>query len=713
MIRKNLFPLLVMLVATQLGACNSEEKTTTVQDLVGSIGHYARFAPSDGVIPFPSDLMFSGTVDGTLNVPVADPNDYSDPKVALNALDGFSPVGTMTTTFSTAVDDASLLGGDTVRVFSVSLTGPAVTGINSELVSGVDYLAFRAPGDGTTVGIVPLRALAQNATYLVTLSNGIMTAGGKAFVSDFIYALAKTTSPLHTGGVSNFGGLSDTQAQALEPLRQLTNAAEATVQAYTITNDVADTVADLPSANIILSWSFTTQSVSDTLAAVAGGAAAQTLMAVNSGMTLTALGLNAAGADADIYVGTLDLPYYLTAPGVPDNQEILSKFWLAAGGGFTTRYNPMPVATSTQTVPVLMTVPNGMAMPAGGWPVVIFQHGITQDRTNALAVASSLAAAGRAVIAIDLPLHGITDATSPLYAGAGAERTFDVDYIDNGTGVPGPDGVIDDSGSHFINLASLLTSRDNLRQGIADLLTLRASLGGAVLLDGTMTPTGESLNGAAVNFVGHSLGAIVGGPFLALDGNVGTSVLGMPGGHVLKVLDGSPTFGPILEAGLASAGVMKGTADYEAFMNVAQTVVDSGDPINYAAGSVAGRGLLLFEVVGGNANELPDQVVPNYVAYPSMSTTTTSPTAGTDPLAKAMGLTGYTASATGANLAAWVRFNSGHHGSLLSPNNAAGDPDLLSASVAEEMQSEMANFIGSGGAALVISNTNIIAPVLP
>jgi len=60
-----------------------------------------------------------------------------------------------------------------------------------------------------------------------------------------------------------------------------------------------------------------------------------------------------------------------------------------------------------------------------------------------------------------------------------------------------------------------------------------------------------------------------------------------------------------------------------------------------------------------------------------------------------------------------VRFNSGHHGSLLSPNNAAGDPDLLSASVAEEMQSEMANFIGSGGAALVISNTNIIAPVLP
>jgi len=44
-------------------------------------------------------------------------------------------------------------------------------------------------------------------------------------------------------------------------------------------------------------------------------------------------------------------------------------------------------------VPVIVTVPNagsGQAKPSGGWPVVIFQHGITANRTNVLAVAANV-----------------------------------------------------------------------------------------------------------------------------------------------------------------------------------------------------------------------------------------------------------------------------------------------------------------------------------
>src|SRR5690348_1092147 len=95
-------------------------------------------------------------------------------------------------------------------------------------------------------------------------------------------------------------------------------------------------------------------------------------------------------------------------------------------------------------------------------------------------IAGALAAAGFAVVAMDLPLHGLTDPTSPLYrnqllAGSPAagliagERTFDMDLENNATGAPGPDGKIDPSGTYIINLNSLLTSRDNLREAVADL----------------------------------------------------------------------------------------------------------------------------------------------------------------------------------------------------------------------------------------------------
>ena len=72
--------------------------------------------------------------------------------------------------------------------------------------------------------------------------------------------------------------------------------------------------------------------------------------------------------------------------------------------------------------------------------MVIFQHGITRNRTDMLAIAGALAQAGFAVVAIDAPLHGMTDKTSPFYRnqliGSGApslvvgERTFDLDLFE-------------------------------------------------------------------------------------------------------------------------------------------------------------------------------------------------------------------------------------------------------------------------------------------
>src|SRR5580765_654119 len=70
----------------------------------------SRFDPSNAVVPFPTNLLLQGTTDLTLNIPVANPANYGDPAVAMNALDGFSTIAPWSTTFSTPPKASSLLG---------------------------------------------------------------------------------------------------------------------------------------------------------------------------------------------------------------------------------------------------------------------------------------------------------------------------------------------------------------------------------------------------------------------------------------------------------------------------------------------------------------------------------------------------------------------------------------------------------------------------
>ena len=60
-----------------------------------------------------------------------------------------------------------------------------------------------------------------------------------------------------------------------------------------------------------------------------------------------------------------------------------------------------------------MPSPDRGVRPPTGWPVAIFQHGLTRNRVDAVAIADAFASAGFVVVSIDLPLHGITP-TNPL-----------------------------------------------------------------------------------------------------------------------------------------------------------------------------------------------------------------------------------------------------------------------------------------------------------
>jgi pimeloyl-ACP methyl ester carboxylesterase len=539
-------------------------------------------------------------------------------------------------------------------------------------------------------------------------SPSITDAAGNDITPDTTYFLAKRVNPLCTNGQSTDPLLPAATACALEPLRQLVNSQEGALDQF----DGMRT--DL---RVALSWVATTQSITPEMMAVQGrveqSPAPQAQLAP-TGLTLAQIN-PALPPVADVYVGVLPLPYYLGAPSATDPTAPLHTFWHAAAGGYVPPFNqfgldptstnvtfanPFPVANSTQVVPVLLTVPNansGKTRPDAGWPIVIFQHGITRNRTDMFAIAGTLAAQGFAVIAIDAPLHGLTDKTSPLYRNqlftgtpaAGlitGERTFDVDFEANATGAPGPDGKIDPSGTYFINLSNLLTSRDNLREATADLMTLARAIP-SMRYDAN--PTGD-FDGSRIEFVGQSLGSIIGTAFMAMEPHVHVGLLNVPGGGIARLLDASPAFGPSIHAGLAQAGLTQGTPSYDAFFVAAQTVTDSGDSINFAF-ATAGKAILAQEVVG-DATHPADQVIPNFVP--------TAPLSGTEPLLAALGLSTLTHTTQAANIRGAVRFTQGTHGSLLDPTS--------SAAVTAEMQGEMASMIASGGQAVLITNTSVI-----
>src|SRR5690606_35184364 len=99
--------------------------------------------------------------------------------------------------------------------------------------------------------------------------------------------------------------------------------------------------------------------------------------------------------------------------------------------------------------------------------------------------------------------------------------------------------------------------------------------------------------------------------FIALDPTVNVATLSVPGGGIANLLNGSPTFGPRIRAGLAAAGVQAGTPDFDRFLGAAQQAIDSVDPINYGMASI-NNAILLHEVIGSD-DSLPDQVIPNSV----------------------------------------------------------------------------------------------------
>ncbi len=734
MINRHVAALLVLIAP--LAACVTGSNSST------PTAFQAKFVPLDAIMPFPNDLYFNGSTTGTLNIPGSATVPQNAPLLALNHLDGFGTESNINIYFNEPVDATTL--ANNVFVFKVSSSAstkavnpvaPAGTGTMTQLKAGTDYSIALSPGTdtgGQNVVITPLKPLAAStvsgttavpSTYLVVVTNGVKDTNGDAVAPSSNYAsILAADLPVLSGGKMGTTGDSSLDQVALFTLPQIIDAA----------------AAKIAPSSIAVTFSFSTGYLGISLAELSASATATAQPAapnptiIDTGETVsTALSSAgqtppAAAALAELFVGTVTLPYYLTVPKTGSNAALTDSWHNAAGGdtaiSATDPTSFMPKATTNQTMPILVSIPNstsGCPTPGTGWPVVIFQHGITRNREDMLAVAGSFASACMAVVAIDLPLHGVTNTKDPLYQNqvfataasylVTGERTFNM----SSTGAAGATSSnIDSSGAWFINLNNTITSRDNLREGAADLINLAATL--PTLAAVTPPSTVNTFDGSKIFFVGHSLGGIVGTTFLGADtagtllsgpSRIVAATLANPGGHIAQLLMDSPEFEPIIDAQLATNGIVKGSQSYYDFYSEAQAMVEDGDPANYAAAAALGHPIHMLEVVGSGTTYPPDQVVPN---------------SATQVLVNAMGLSTITATTVNpSGLHGLVQFIFGNHGSILDPSAPSGSSATVQANysaVTTEMQTEMVVFaagnlsppLPGNGEVILISNPAVV-----
>jgi hypothetical protein len=623
-------------------------------------GFVALYAPPVDVVPYPNDLYNPTGSDVEVPVKVTSPL-----AAALNTLDGFSTTAVISAPFNAPLDPASLIpfnpGAMAPSAASIVVLN-ATAGV--PLVPGLDYnvrISAAAGSANSVLEIVPARPLAPRTRYAFILTNRIRSTAGAAAGADLVFAAVRNA---HLAGQTSVAN-----QPALTPLFPAIAPLVSTAVGLGIPGDA-----------VVVAWSMQTQSVGDVLDTIAASALPRTMSLVATGLTTAQLGVGLPGF-ASIYAGFLDVAYY----GDPANP--LTSFWVSSQLQPPNAQNPVPIArVPNRRIPLLATLPNAtsqQSQPPAGWPVVIFQHGITLNRTAMLALADAFARAGFAVAAIDLPLHGVTDTANPFYQGQSSpfgnnERHFNLDNV-GATGVFAPDGQID-NGWQILNVRNPLNARDHIRQAVADTIALTRTLPGADLPDGDASP---DIDGSRMHFVGSSLGSIISGVFLGVDTEIVTATLQSPAGPWTSILTDPQAidFGGPIRAALSAQGLPPGTVGFDNFVRDLQTVVDPVDPVNYAVDAAANHPLHVISILG-------DTAVPN---------------GPTDYLAGLWGLTGVSATRAvtpPATVSGIVRFRAGAHSSLFNPA-----PSLA---VTTEMQQQAATYAATAGSVIQVTNSSVV-----
>jgi hypothetical protein len=280
---------------------------------------------------------------------------------------------------------------------------------------------------------------------------------------------------------------------------------------------------------------------------------------------------------------------------------------------FTRDGSGTPIVIDTPQIPFTVVIPKGTP-PAGGWPVVIQQHGLGGQRDTVVGFGEADAARGFASIGIDAVAHGYR------YFDCKPAAACSQDHANNFGGTAVPDGFVDGSLLGFS--VSFLTVqlgffqafhnfvgiRDNFRQTYVDLMSLVRLLHGHSI-DGAL---GTTLDDANIFYMGHSLGGLMGSGFAPIEPDLKAVLLNATGGGLTNELFLNSSIGSGAQSlvngilGLDPANVPDA---FNFSSNFTQSIIDPADGLNSAA-------LLLDPADGDPRNviqveDFGDQVVPN------------------------------------------------------------------------------------------------------
>jgi dienelactone hydrolase len=311
---------------------------------------------------------------------------------------------------------------------------------------------------------------------------------------------------------------------------------------------------------------------------------------------------------------------------------------------------------ANKQIPVSIILPKG-PVPVAGFPVVIFQHGLGGDRSNAGMIANQLARAGIATVAIDAPFHGLR-----------ADGATDSTSSGKGT-YTGPDGLTDSGNPLALvalsaNLRNYSAADDNFWQAVLDLVQVRRLIGNcdlSMLADEYgATPLFDTSH---VGLYGWSMGGEFGAIFSGVEprSSVDPIVLQAPAELITHALVDSPVYAAQTTLLAAQAEVPEQTLDAAisaALIHLLQGTVDRADSTVFARDS--DHDLWMFR---GNLDESVPARWSNVLAR-AFGATQLTPTLGAVPGMPQGGSTlagghvvGFFEAAPGQHGFATVRFN--------------------------------------------------------
>ncbi len=678
-------------LALMLGACPS----VTVDANEGALAPTVEFDPANKIIPFPNNLLLDPATGKLALPEQCNESPASALTRAgtLNKLDGFGTYETaINITFTEPVDMTTLDGNVLLFQRARGATGldpltaqplPVVfiPGKTVRFTNQTDIKNCSSPTMVDQITMVARIPLEQKSTYTVAVLDGVKTASGKAFNPSFTWSLVREPEPVV---VVDAAGNITTNRTPLDPTKAADKAQlEGIDLLWNAHHQLVSFLAGAghQSATLLLAFEFNTQTTTDPLDPAVAGSPASTPTA------LPLLGNVSQSSNAAVTARASVFGQCVADDPIPDSECFLRV--LLGGGNYArgkatcaaagcaaisnvigsillskqyqvditnTKYtgtgslpipgpwndplkptvihntnNATPLANDVQAqVSVLVLLPQG-AVPANGYPTVIFQHGITRSRGDVFGIAGALTSNGFAVVAIDVAAHG----SRAVRISNAANLDSDLDCSDVTVAFPsarpdlGPDPTAHTNCYAPIFSTDLAGTRDNFRQGLLDQQQLVTSL----VACGTTNCGALKVDATKIYYVGHSLGGIYGSMTLGMSAGIRAGVLNVAGAGWVDILQNTqqtegfqcPLVDGLIDAGFLTCGAAPCTAadkfnkaantglcltdawktdpGYIQFTVIGRWVLDSADPANFNT-KLAPKKFLLQRVAN-------DEVVPN------------------------------------------------------------------------------------------------------